>query len=202
MSAFDLVCDGALLAAELVALVFTPAATGTYTAQPERELHARARSADITLLGPLSNARLAQAVRHDGEGELRAVDDEDCDVREPGPLDGHARLTADEQRADLLPRPAQARLLPGSTPRLAIVPPPGMRGFATLTVRPSHGATQVVTLGRLTSSLVIVPIAAPMTERQLAEGAIELETVEAGRVVWTTLSFVPSTAFVSAIAAH
>jgi len=97
-----------------------------------------------------------------------------------------------------VPLPARAWLLPGDTPQLVIVPPPEARGAATLTVRPAHGATEVVPLGTLSSALIVVPLATPMSARQLEEGAIELETVETGRVRWTTLPFMPAAAVVTA----
>lgn len=188
MSALHLVCDGALLAAELVALLFSPPDAEAQTLQPARELHALARAVNAPLYDPLASVRVVQTVSHD----------EECNVSEPGPHEGHAQLTPDERRADVLSRPAQAWLLPGNTPRLVVVPPPGMLGIVTLTVRPASGATHVVTLGRLSSSLLIVPLAAPMSAERLAGGAVELESVEATRVVWTTLPFVQPVAFASA----
>jgi hypothetical protein len=258
MTAFELVRDGALLAAELTALLFVPPADAAPPAARLHELHALASAVDVRLLDSLASVRVVQTVRNDAPAPLdlaprlpasdarierlrvaqggRTVDllsqDSECSATESGPHEGRAQTTPDELRADLLtlpagaqatielvaaaavqpvdgavqialpatsvPLPARAWLLPGSPPRLVIVAPPESRGAATLTVRPAHGATEVVALGALSSALVVVPLPAHLSAAQLAGGAIELETVEAGRVAWTTLPFVPVAAVVTA----
>jgi len=187
MTAIQPFRDSVLLAAALVALLLVTSTDAAPPAmQAEREMHALTRAVDDRLFDSLSGTQVAQ---HDRVAGFPAID-EDCADREEGALDGHARLTPDERRADLLLRPAQAWLLPGSAPRLVVIPPPGTRGTATLTVRPARGMTEVVALGPLSTSPIVVPLAAPLSSEQLAGGAIELETVDAGRVVWTTLPFV------------
>lgn len=263
MTAFQLVRDGALLAAELAALLAVPPAAAAPSTPTVRELHALASAVDLRLFDSLASVRVVQTVRNDGAVPLdlaprlptsdarverlrvaqgdRAIEllsqDDDCGATGSGPHEGHARTTPDELRADLLtlpggaqatidivatgvvaryagttriglpvtstPLPAQAWLLASAaTPQLVVVPPSGVRGTATLTVRPAHGATEVMALGPLTASMVVVPLTATASPDQLAHGAIELEVIEADRVTWTTLPFVRSTAVAAAAPAR
>ena len=251
MTALHMVRDGALLAAELAALLFVPPAIATPPAPSARELHALASAVDLRLLDSLASVRLVQAVRNDDDVPLdlaprlpasdlrvesvrvaqggRTVElfsaDGACDAEESGPHEGHAQTTPDELRADLLtlptagtarieivatgridragtialvelpatsaPLPAQAWLLTdGTDTRLVAVLPHGIRGTATLTVRPARGPTEQVALGTITSPMVVVTLATSASADQLARGAIELEATDAGRVTWTTLPFV------------
>jgi hypothetical protein len=131
---------------------------------------------------------------------LPAGDQATIDIVATGVVDRDASSTRIGLPATSAPLPAQAWLLTsGATPQLVVVPPPGVRGTATLTVRPARGATQVVTLGSLTTSMIMVPLTTSASADQLAHGAIELEVIEAGRVTWTTLPFVRSTAVASAV---
>lgn len=255
MTALQMVRDGALLAAELAALLFVPPAIATPPAPSTRELHALASAIDLRLLDSLASVRLVQAVHNDDEvpldlaprlpasdprvESLRVVQggrtlellaaDGACGAEESDPHEGHVQTTPDELRADLLtlpaagtarieivatgrigrtgstalvelpatsaPLPAQAWLLTdGADTRLVAVLPPGIRGTATLTVRPARGPTEQVALGPITASMVVVTLPAGTSTDQLARGAIELEATDGGRVTWTTLPFVRNTA--------
>jgi hypothetical protein len=130
--------DGALAAAELLALVFVPPAAAREPATPavppafeqQVQLHRLSTSVDVRLLGSLADARVVQAVRNvssttaDLAPQLPAVDElvdglrivhgthavDLLPVCEGGdlPIAGHARLTDDERIADAL------RLAPGA----------------------------------------------------------------------------------------
>jgi hypothetical protein len=130
--------DGALAAAELLALLFVPPATAREPAAPvvppafeqPVQLHRLSTSVDVRLLGSLADARVVQAVRNvssttaDLAPQLPAVDEivdglrivhgthavDLLPVCEGGdlPIAGHARLTDDERIADAL------RLAPGA----------------------------------------------------------------------------------------
>ncbi|MGH6623581.1 MAG: hypothetical protein ACREBN_06390, partial [Burkholderiaceae bacterium] len=77
----------------------------------------------------------------------------------------------------------------GAIRYLAIVPPSGMRGEATLTVRPRSGASEVLALGRIdgVSQAILVPRAAREAADDLAIEAIELESRSVDEVSWVTV---------------
>lgn len=77
----------------------------------------------------------------------------------------------------------------GAVRYLAIVPPSGMRGEATLTVRPRRGAIEVVALGRIdvTSRAILIRRAAREAADDLAIEAIELESRSVDEVSWVTV---------------
>ena len=130
--------DGALAAAELLALLFVPPAAAREPATPAAplafeqpvQLHRLSTSVDVRLLGSLADARVVQAVRNassttaDLAPQLPSVDEHVDGLRivhgthavdllpvcegDDLPIDGHARLTDDERIADAL------RLAPGA----------------------------------------------------------------------------------------
>jgi hypothetical protein len=130
--------DGALAAAELLALLFVSPAAAREPAAVEApatiersvQLHRLSTAVDIRLLGSLADVRVAQAVRNasfttaDLAPQLPAVDEHVDGLRivhgthavdllpacggDDLPIAGHARLTDDERIADAL------RLAPGS----------------------------------------------------------------------------------------
>jgi hypothetical protein len=138
MTVLHLMIDGALAAAELLALLVVPAATASEPAAIEARaaleepvrLHRLSTTVDVRLLGSLADARVAQRVRNDGSttadlaAHLPAVDERVDSLRVvraghavdllaggdcgDAPASGHARLSADEAIADAL------RLAPGT----------------------------------------------------------------------------------------
>lgn len=77
----------------------------------------------------------------------------------------------------------------GAVRYLAIVPPPGMHGEGTLTVRPRRGAAEVVALGRIDGGGKAILIPRPPREAadDLAIEAIELESRSTDAVSWATV---------------
>ena len=130
--------DGALAAAELLALLFVPPAAAREPAPVEAaaafeqpvQLHRLSTSVDVRLLGSLADVRVAQALRNvssttaDLAPQLPAADEHVDGLRivhethavdllpvcegDDLPIAGHARLTDDERIADAL------RLAPGA----------------------------------------------------------------------------------------
>lgn len=138
MTVLHLMIEGALAAAELLALLVVPAATASEAAAVEARatleepvrLHRLSTTVDVRLLGSLANARVAHRVRNDGSttadlaAHLPAVDERVDSLRVvrsahtvdllagggcgDAPASGHARLSDDEAIADAL------RLAPGA----------------------------------------------------------------------------------------
>ena len=136
MTLLHLMFDGALAAAELLALLFVSPATARETLDTpgalERpvQLHRLSTTVDVRLLGSLADVRVAQAVRNvsstsaDLASQLPAVDEHVDGLRvvhgtravellgvnecDDRPIVGHARLSDDERVADAL------RLAPGA----------------------------------------------------------------------------------------
>ena len=74
---------------------------------------------------------------------------------------------------------------------LIVVAPAKAEGLATLTLRPAQGPARDISLGHTTAgSAIVIPLADADALVQLANGAIELELRNSGRVLWMTL---PST---------
>lgn len=132
MTVLHLMIDGALAAAEMLALLFVPAAGAAETHAPEApaaleravQLHRVSTAVEVRLLGSLADVRVAQRLRNDGAmpadlAPLLPVIDERVDslriVRAAHavdllaggdcgdePMSGHARLSDDEAIADAL----------------------------------------------------------------------------------------------------
>ena len=132
MTALHLMIDGALAAAELLALLVVPTATASEAAAIEARatleepvrLHRLSTTVDVRLLGSLADARVAQRVRNEGPttadlaARLPAVDERVDSLRVvrsgravdllaggdcgDAPVSGHARLSDDEAIADTL----------------------------------------------------------------------------------------------------
>jgi hypothetical protein len=167
----QLMLDGALAAAELLALVFlSPAAerepaTLDAPATLERpvHLHRLSTSADIRLLGSLADVRAAQAMR----------DSPSYRVMLP------ARVEADAPRAVLLDQDDGPFLLivaHRAAPR------------STLVLRPAYGEPETLELGAIdTRHAILVPLTSRAYLDRLAEGAVELELAGDHGTWWTTL---------------
>lgn len=138
MTLLQSMLDGALAAAELLALLFVPPAAAAQPTTPGApasldrpvQLHRLSTAVDIRLLGSLADVRVAQAVRNvssttaDLAPQLPVVDEHvdglrivngthAVDLLQVGegddlPVAGHARLSEDERIADAL------RLAPGA----------------------------------------------------------------------------------------
>jgi len=134
MTLLQTMLDGAVTAAELLALLFVSPATAQEPETPgmpaalERpmQLHRLSTTADLRLLGSLADVRIAQAVRNDSPAtidlapQLPAVDEDVDGLRDmhgthavdllaavdcgDSPAAGHARLTDDERLADAFRR--------------------------------------------------------------------------------------------------
>lgn len=171
MTLLQLMLDGALAAAELLALLFVPPAAAREPiaidapAAFERpvHLHRLSTSADIRLLGSLADVRVAQAVR-DGPSYR---------VMLP------ARVEADAPRAMLLDEDDGPFLLivaHRDSPR------------ATLVLRPAYGEPATLALGAIdTRHAIVVPLPSRAHLDRLAEGAVELELASDRGTWWTTL---------------
>jgi hypothetical protein len=90
-----------------------------------------------------------------------------------------------------VPMPAQLLLLvqrDGNA--LVIVPPHDADGQAVLTLRPARGATEQISLGRISRrSAFVIPV--EIAREVLLAGSVELEVVDSARVTWTTLQVAP-----------
>ena len=143
MTVLNTMIDGALAAAEMLALLLiTPATAAEADKRPaalERplQLHRLSTAVDVRLLGSLADVRIAQHVRNDGPATLDlgrvlpAIDErvdelrvirgaEAVDLLAGGdcgdpPATGHARLSRDEAIADAL------RLQPGAEAVIELV---------------------------------------------------------------------------------
>jgi len=163
--------DGALAAAELLALLFVPPAAAREPATLDApaaferplQLHRLSTSGDLRLLGSLADVRVAQAMR-DGPSYL---------VMLP------TRVEAEAPQAALLDQ--------DDGPFLLIVPHrAASRG--TLVLRPAYGEPESLPLGAIdTRHAVLVPLPSRAFLDRLAEGAVELELVDDRGTWWTTL---------------
>jgi hypothetical protein len=171
MTLLQLTLDGALAAAELLALLFvSPAAarepdTIDAPAAFERpvHLHRLSTAAEVRLLGSLADVRVAQAVR-DGPSYRVVLP---------------ARFEADAPRAMLLDEDDGPFLLivaHRTSPR------------ATLVLRPAYGEPATLPLGAIdTRHAILVPLPSRAYLDRLAEGAVELELAVDRGTWWTTL---------------
>lgn len=150
MTLLHTMLDGAVTAAELLALLFVapvaavePATVGMPAAlERPVQLHRLSTTADMRLLGSLADVRVAQASRTarsatiDPASPLPALDEDDDGLTalECGetPIAGHARLTDDERLADAfllapgsnaIPDAIAARPLAGNGRRYLLPPP-------------------------------------------------------------------------------
>jgi hypothetical protein len=145
MTVLHLMIDGALAAAEMLVLLFVPAAgaaeppASAAQAAMERPvtLHRLSTAVDVRLLGSLADVRVAQRLRNDGSTtadlalHLPAVDEQVDSMRVvraahavellagidcgDAPASGHARLSEDEAIADAL------QLEPGADALIEVV---------------------------------------------------------------------------------
>jgi hypothetical protein len=171
MTLLQLMLDGALAAAELLALTLASPATAhepaaldaTVAFERPVQLHRLSTSADVRLLGSLADARVAQALR-DGPSYRATLP---------------ARLEADAPRAVLIDEDDGPFLLivaHRASPR------------ATLVLRPAHGEPETLPLGAIdTRHAVLVPLPSRAYLDRLAEGAVELELAGDRGTWWTTL---------------
>jgi hypothetical protein len=81
-------------------------------------------------------------------------------------------------------------VMDGAVRYLAVVPPQGMRGEATLTVRLRRGARDRVSIGRIDDAgkVILIPRTAKEAADDLAIEAIELESRSVNEVSWVTVS--------------
>jgi len=171
MTLLQLMLDGALAAAELLALTFVPPAAAREPATLDApaaferpvQLHRLSTSADVRLLGSLADVRVAQALR-DGPS-----------YRVTLPM----RVEADAPRAVLIDE--------DDGPFLLIVPHrAALRG--TLVLRPAYGEPEMLPLGAIdTRHAVLVPLPSRAYLDRLAEGEVELELADDRGTWWTTL---------------
>ena len=171
MTPLQLVIDGSLAAAELLAMLFVPPAAAREPAaidapvalEQPMQLHRLAAAADVRLLGSPADVRAAQVVRDDPRGrELLLV-----------------RTEADATRAMLLEE--------DDGPFLLIVPHRAARR-GTLVLRPSSGDTETLHLGAIDPRhAVLVPLQGRAHLDRLADGAVELELADDRGTQWITL---------------
>jgi hypothetical protein len=208
--ALQLMLDGALAAAELLALLFAPPAAAREPAAIDQpvQLHRLSSAVGVRLLGSLADARIAQALPV-GEGD-------------DFPLAGHARLTDDERIADALRQAPGARavmetaaalpslrsgwscraMLPvrvdAAAPRAMLVDldedafllivPHRAAPRGTLVLRPAAGEPETLSLGAIDARhAVLVPLPGRAHLDRLAAGAVELELADDRGTWWTTL---------------
>ena len=93
----------------------------------------------------------------------------------------HVALSAARSESDAL----AFFLMDGAARYLAVVPPQGMRGEATLTVRLRRGASERVSIGRIDDAGKVILI--PRAADDLAIEAIELEARSGNEVSWVTV---------------
>jgi hypothetical protein len=109
-----------------------------------------------------------------------------------GTLERHGGAYRIALPAAVAPLEAQALLLnqrAGTT--LVIVPPPGVDGTATLTLRPATGPARDITLGHaVAGNAFIIPLADADAVAPFTQGAVEFEIRADRHVLWMTL---PST---------
>ena len=170
MTLLQSMLDGALAAAELLALLFVPPATAHEPATLE---------AAAAFERPLHLHRLSTA--DDGL-----------------PMAGRARLTEDERIADASGRARPPVRAEADAPRTLLVDEEG-RAFliivphraaerGTLVLRPSSGESETLPLGEIDARrAVLVPLAGRAHLVRLADGAIELELADDRGTWWTTL---------------
>jgi hypothetical protein len=162
--------EGALAAAELLALLLVPPAAAREPATPE------ARAA---LERPVQLHRLSTA----GDGL---------------PIAGRARLTDDERIADASGRTGPPVRAEADAPRAVlideddgaflIVVPHRAAARGTLVLRPASGEPETLPLGAIdTCHAVLVSLAGRAHLVRLADGAVELELADERGTWWTTL---------------
>lgn len=145
MTVLHLMIDGALAAAEMLALLFVPAASAAEpppvaahaAVQPPVQLHRLSTALDVRLLGSLADVRVAQRLRNNGSTSadlarhLPVIDEQVDSLRVvlaaqaidllasgdcgEAPASGHARLSGDEAIADAL------QLAPGADAVIEVV---------------------------------------------------------------------------------
>lgn len=171
MTLLQLILDGALAAAELLALTLvSPAAaqepaTLDAPAACERpvRLHRLSTSSDIRLLGSLADVRAAQAMR-DGPSYR---------VMLPAQVDAEA---------------PQAVLLDQDDGSFLLIVPHRAASRGTLVLRPAYGEPETLPLGAIdTRHAVLVPLPSRAYLDRLAEGAVELELAGDRGTWWATL---------------
>ena len=159
MTLLQLTVDGALAAAQLLALLFvSPAAArepaaldGPAALDRPVQLHRLSTSADMRLLGSLADVRAAQAARAEPDAPRAMLLEED---------DGHFLL--------IVPHRAAPR--------------------GTLVLRPSSGEPETLHLGAIdVRHAVFVRLQGGAHLDRLADGAVELELADDRRTWWTTL---------------
>jgi hypothetical protein len=217
MTTLQLMVDGAVAAAELLALLFvSPAhacepATAHAAAVFEQPiaLHRLSTTVDVRLPGPVAGARVAHAVRNPSPADA-----------DESPMAGHVRLTEDEWIADALEsrRVAAARIdagtaqpvaldgpfarlqppVDGGAPRTILLDaaegpvlmlvPDRSAARATLVLRPRAGDSVTLHLGAVDAGkAVLVPLAGRDPFERLTAGAVELELDDGTTTSWSTL---------------
>lgn len=197
MSALNQFCQGVRSATAVAALlVIAPALAAT---EPAKKAHARASVLELHGLGPLAAFRLVNALQDSPARENAADDDARCDGEadefdlEAAVDTAHAVLDIDEAIADRaatdLDSDSHAFFVnDGELRYLAIMPPAGIEGFATLTLRPRDGASEVVRLGRVQAGqAVLITRPAGSFARDWTIEAIELEWRSTDAVSWSTV---------------
>jgi hypothetical protein len=213
MSALQVLIEGVLRAAELLALLVV---------LPVSTLEVRA----VPVASPIeTRAEALRLHRRERIVNLLHVGECDGDVATTNAVvavRGHARLTTDEAIADALPpagpettmvdaNAAHSTVSSGAFFRLAVshsaiesrallVDQPGgpllvmiigsgARGVARLTLRPSRGSSETIELGDITGaqSAYVVPLADRAALEALATGAIELEAQAEDYSMWSTI---------------
>lgn len=197
MSALNQFRQGVKSATAVAALLFVaPALAAT---EPAKQAHAWASVLELHGLGSLAGFRLVSAIQNASAGEDASDDDGGCGA-EADELDleaevdnAHAVLAVDEAIADRSAagpeHDAHAFFVnDGESRYLAIVPPAGIDGTATLTLRPRAGSSEVVRLGRVQAgqALLITRPEGSFAQDRTIE-AIELEWRSAHAVSWSTV---------------
>jgi len=206
MTALNLICQGVATASKLMALLFVAPAWAAEPPVPAsvtalRQMHAIDSALEIHWLESLGGLRVVRALQNpDPRPTAPLGSDWPCGSEADDDNDGnaHAVLNLDEALADLQRRSAAAGsesdvqaffVVDGAVRYLAVVPPPGMRGDVTLTVRPRRGASEHVALGHIDGAgkAILIPRAAREAADDLAIEAIELESRSRSEVSWVTV---------------
>lgn len=197
MTALKVIREGLATAAELAALLFVaPAIAATEAPQ---QAHAWTSAHELHGLGSLGGFRLVHAVQNADALDDSAEQDASCEGNadelnsEDEADNAHAVLAIDEAIADrsALRSGIEAYAFfvnDGEFRYLALIPPAGIEGPVTLTLRPRNGSSEVLALGRRGRGEAVL-IARTAGSRALDQSieVIELEWRSAREVSWVTV---------------
>lgn len=175
MTLLELLAEGSIAAAELIALLFvSPAAAQAHAVT------------DAQAMQHLDALRAAHRACATGRLPMR-----DCDEEPPA---GHVRLSEDERIADAwLLAPIEAAT-PRATPmdedtgHFLLLVPRRAASRATVVLRPASGDSSTLRLGAIdTGHAILVPLGGRALADGLAAGAVELELSAERETWWSTL---------------